>query len=171
MKRLLFSSLTAAAAFAINLPVLADEVQTTIQTTQPTPQTQVIDSYMKPTVTETKSVTNNAGETQTSTAPLIQERHEHVVVPTDQITTTTTKIKPRVTTEEVITHGTAVRPVRHKVAHKVVHRSVAHTAKPHRSIAYTKIRKTVVQPEVIQQTQTVEQKGVLIDRPDPALNN
>lgn len=53
---------------------------------------------------------------------------------------------------------------RHHVAHKVVARKYVAP----RAIATTKVR-TVVEPQVIQQTQTVETKGVIVDRKDPSL--
>jgi hypothetical protein len=177
MKRLLLSSLVSACAFAALLPVHADEVQTTtIQTTPPPPlaQPQVVDSYMKPTVTQTKSVTTSDGDTHSSTAPMIMERHERVVVPTSEVTTTTTSASPKVTTEEFsksearvasprrVIHHVSYRPSKHYVAHR--------TAPRNRAIAVTHLRKTVVEPQVIQQTQTVEQRGVIMDRRDPALD-
>jgi hypothetical protein len=174
MKRLLLSSIVSAFAFAAVMPAQADEIQTTTQTIQETPQ--VVDSYMKPTVTQTKSVTSSDGNTQTSTAPMIMERHERVVVPSSEVTTTTTSAAPKVTTEEVSKSEARVdapvrRAVRHHVAYKPRRQVVAYRhATPHRAVAVSQFRKTTtVEPQVIQQTQTIEQKGVLIDRRDPAL--
>lgn len=175
MKRLLLGSIAPALAFAAMLPVQADEVQTTTQTVQSPPQ--VIDSYMKPTLMQTKSVTTDDGSTHTTTAPMIMERHERVVVPETEVQTTTTTSAPKVTTEEVtktearvaapvrkrVTHHTAYRPRKHYVAHR-------HAA-PNRTIAVTHLSKTtIVEPPVVQQTQTVREKATLIDRRDPALD-
>jgi len=68
-----------ALASSVMLPVLADEVHTTTTTVQEAPQ--VLDSYMKPTVTQTKTVTADDGTKETSSAPIIMERHEKVALP------------------------------------------------------------------------------------------
>jgi hypothetical protein len=159
--------------------VQADEIQTTTQTIEPVPlsQPQVVDSYMKPTVTQTKTVTTSDGNSQTSTAPMVMERHERVVVPTSEVVTTTTKVAPKVTSE-VITQtkvqvaGRSKANRKYHVAHKARRHVVAHRhAATGRTIAFTQVRKTTtVEPRIIQQTQTVEQKGVVVDRRDPALD-
>jgi hypothetical protein len=176
MKRLLLSSIVSAFAFAAMMPAQADEIQTTTQTIQETPQ--VVDSYMKPTVTQTKSVTTSDGNTQTSTAPMIMERHERVVVPSSEVRTTTTTAAPRVTTEEVTkSEARIAAPVRRAVKHHVAYKPRKHFvayrhATPSRAIAVSQMRKTtIVEPQVIQQSQTIEQKDVVIDRKDPALEN
>ena len=170
MKNLLHGSLAMAFSFAVMMPALADEVQTTIQTTQPAPLAapQVIDSYMKPTVTETKSVTTD-GNTQTSTAPLIMERHERVAVPTSDVVKTTTTVTPKVTTKTYVSSHRRVAS--HHVIHHVRKPVVAHHTYRPRTVAVNVRKVTTVQPQVIQQTQVIEHKGVVIDRPDPALNN
>jgi len=177
MKKLLPGTLAAALAFAGMLSVHADEITTTTVQTPPAAPVQVLDSYMKPVVTQTKSTTTSDGNTHTSTAPMIMERHETVAVPTSQVTTTTTATSPKVVEEEVRTAQVATvkkatvhrARVQHRVAHRR-HRVVAHrTVVAPKTVAYTHVRK-VIEPQVIQQTQTVEQKGVIIDRKDPSLD-
>jgi hypothetical protein len=172
MKNILHGSLVMAISFAAFLPAMADETTTTIQTAQPAPLAapQVIDSYMKPTVTETKSVTTTDGNTQTSTAPLIMERHERVAVPTSEVVNTTTTVTPKVTTETYVSSRKKVAVAQHRVVRKVRRPVVAHRVYRPRTVAVNVRKVTTVQPQVIQQTQTIEHKGVIIDRPDPALN-
>jgi hypothetical protein len=98
MNKLLLGSLAGSFLLAATLPVFADQVSTTTETVQSPPQ--VIDSYMKPTVTQTKTVTENDGTVHSSTAPMVMERHEQVVVPTTQVQTTTTTTDPKIITEE-----------------------------------------------------------------------
>jgi hypothetical protein len=163
MKKVLHGSLAMAISFAAILPVLADEV-TTVQTTTPAAP-QVLDSYMKPTVTQTKSVTTSDGNTQTSTAPMIMERHETVAVPTEDVVKTTTVVAPKVTTETYVAKKVCHKRVAHVVRRPVVaHRIVRRPSR----VAYVH-KVTTVQPEVIRQTQVIEHKGVIIDRKDPAL--
>ncbi len=178
MNKLLPSTLAAALAIVGMLSAQADEVTTTTTVTPPVAPVQVLNSYMKPVVTQTKSVTTPDGNTQTSTSPLIMERHETVAVPTSETTTTTTTATPRVVEETTTVQPVAKKAVvrravskkryvarkRHHVAHKVVARKYVAP----RAIATTKVR-TVVEPQVIQQTQTVETKGVIVDRKDPSL--
>lgn len=173
MKNLLPGTLAATLAIVGMLPVFADSVTTTTTVAPPAAPAQVLDSYMKPVVTQTKSVTANDGSTQTTTAPLIMERHETVAVPTSEVTTTTTATTPQVV-EEVVTKKEAVKSTVRKVAHKprVVkkrrHVPVAHKVTSPKVVAETNVRK-VLQPAVIEQTQTVETRGVIVDRKDPSL--
>jgi len=140
MKKLLLSSFASALAFAAYLPAQAEVIESTTETQKPA---QVIDSYMKPTVSREKSVTTSDGTTEKTVEPLIQERQERVIVPTEKVTT-------------------------RRVAHHVAHRHMA-VARPATSSSSVSVRHTVVEPQVVQQSQTVEQKAVVIDRPDPAL--
>jgi hypothetical protein len=174
MNKLLLGLIAGSISLAPLLPTFADDVQTTTQTIQQPPQ--VIDSYMKPTLTQTKSVTTGDGITHTTTAPMIMERHEQVVVPTSEVQTTTTTTAPKVITEEstkAVSH-VAVRP-RHVVKHYVAHKPRRHVAYVHpvttKAIAVNVRKTTIVEPQVTQQTQTIQQKGVVIDRKDPALEN
>lgn len=176
MNKLLPGTLAAALAFAGMLAVHADQVTTTTTVAPPSSQPVVLDSYMKPVVTQTKSVTGSDGNTQTSTAPMIMERHETVAVPTSEVTTTTTATSPRVVEEQVTTSKAAVRKTtatrhvtrkRHYVARKR-HHVVARAYVAPKTIAVTHVRK-VIEPQIIQQTQTVQNKGMIIDRKDPAL--
>ncbi len=177
MKKLLLSSLASALAFAATLPAQAEVIQTTTETQLPA---QVVDSYMKPTVSRTKSVTAADGTTEKTVEPLIQERQERVIIPTEKVTTTTDITPARVVSEEVRTDRAAsttvvrkrvasrkrVAPRRRLAVRRTVRRRVAVKPAVTSSVA---VRHTVVQPQIVQQSQTVEQKAVIIDRPDPAL--
>jgi len=171
MKKLLLSSFASALAFAAYLPAQAEVIESTTETQKPA---QVIDSYMKPTVSREKSVTTSDGTTEKTVEPLIQERQERVIVPTEKVTTRTDITPAHVVSEEVTTNRAATTVVRHtaaprrRVAHHVAHRHMA-VARPATSSSSVSVRHTVVEPQVVQQSQTVEQKAVVIDRPDPAL--
>ena len=157
--------------------------QTTSQTTeiiQPgLSQPKVIDSWMQPSVTRTKSVTSSDGSVEKTVEPMIMERHEAVVVPTEAKVTTTTTVTPAQTTQ--VTNSAVVKTA-------VVNTAVARKAPVVRKKRYVKrayrraprrqqvavrhtaqVKTVVVQPQIIQQRQTIEQKSVLITRPDPAL--
>ena len=157
--------------------------QTTSQTTviiQPgLAQPKVIDSWMQPSVTRTKSVTSSDGSVEKTVEPMIMERHEAVVVPTEAKVTTTTTVTPAQTTQ--VTNSAVVKTavVNTAVARKApVVRKKRYVKRAYRraprrqqvAVPHTAQVKTVVeQPQIIQQRQTIEQKSVLITRPDPAL--
>ncbi len=174
MKKLLLSSLASALAFAATMPAQAEVIETTTETQLPA---QVVDSYMKPTVSRTKSVTAADGTTEKTVEPLIQERQERVIIPTEKVTTTTNITPARVVSEQVTTNKAAsttvvrkkVAPRRRVAVRRTARRRVA-VRPAARSSSTVAVRRTVVQPQVVQQSQTVEQKNVLIERPDPALN-
>lgn len=163
---------------------LADEasVSTTKTTTEGPPV--VLDSYMKPTVVQTKETTDAEGNVQKSVAPIIQERHEHVMLPSSETTTTTTEQRAAAT-QSVKTESTAavakttsrvaVAP-RRRVAHHVRHHYRACTAvRPrttHVAVAQKTVEKKVVEPTVIQrQDTTTVDRATVIERKDPALDN
>ena len=150
-----------ALASSVMLPVLADEVHTTTTTVQEAPQ--VLDSYMKPTVTQTKTVTADDGTKETSSAPIIMERHEKVALPSSSVTTTTT-VQPQVI-KEVVTPKASHKVYRKHVA--VAHKAKHKVASRKNYVAYKK--NTVVEPAIVNQTQVIEHRNVIIDRKDPAL--
>ncbi|MBP9089609.1 hypothetical protein KBI23_01180 [bacterium] len=139
----------------------------------------VIDSWMQPSVTRTKSVTSSDGSVEKTVEPMIMERHEAVVVPTEAKVTTTTSVTPAQVTQ--VTNSAAVKTAVVKTA--VVRKAPVVTKKRYVKRAYRRtprrqqvaVRHTaqtktvVVRPQIIQQRQTIEQKSVLITRPDPAL--
>jgi hypothetical protein len=172
------------------LPGQAAEVtetstQTTSQTTtteiiQPgLSQPKVIDSWMQPSVTRTKSVTSSDGSVEKTVEPMIMERHEAVVVPTEAKVTTTTSVTPAQTTQvtnsavvkTAVVNTAAVRKA--PVVRKRRYVKRAYRRAPRRqqvAVRHTaQVKTVVVQPQIIQQRQTIEQKSVLITRPDPAL--
>jgi hypothetical protein len=136
-------------------------------------QPKVIDSWMQPSVTRTKSVTSSDGTTEKTVEPMIMERHEAVVVPTAERVTTNTSVTPaqvtQVSNSAVVKTASVKAPVVRKK--RYVKRVYRHTPRRQQvAVRHTAQVKTVVaQPQIIQQRQTIEQKSVLITRPDPAL--
>jgi hypothetical protein len=163
----------------IAMPALAAEniVRETTQTTTTAPAAPVVlDSYMKPTVEQTKEVTDSNGNTEKTTAPIIMERHEQVAIPNTETRTTTVheekqnveqKVVPVPHKSQIVTHKTVVhrpRHVRHVAYRKpVVHKYVATTPKATETRAVSEDR-TVIQQE------TVSKPATIIDRKDPALD-
>lgn len=181
MKNLIPGLLTVSASMFVTVPVIADEIQTT-QVTHTSPAT-VVNSWMEPSVSRTRTVTSSDGTSQTVTEPLVMERHERVVIPQTEVTTTNVVTQPKVTTGEFTTvskapvarvavrrskNCVAYRPKKHFVAH--------HFSRARRSIAYAPLTQKVVrrtvteEPRVIQQKQEVEDRTVIMDRRDPALD-
>ena len=179
MNKLMFSlasamSLCAASAF---LPAIADVSETTTTVTGPAISApHVVDSWMQPAVTRSKTVTTSDGTTEKTVEPLIMERHEQVLVPTESKVTTSTVVAPARVTEVTSSNSVVDAPVvvkkktstrRHRVAH-IFHRAPKHKAVAVQQTSQTKT--VVVEPQVVQSKQTIEEKSVLIERPDPALN-
>ncbi len=156
---------------------LADEVSTTTTKTEGPPV--VLDSYMKPTVVQTKETTDAAGNVQKSVAPIIQERHEHVMLPSSETTSTVTEHTG--STQTVQSESSAVvkstsrsAAPRRRIAHRVRHQYRAcAVAKPkHVAVAQkVVVQKKVVEPTVIQRQDTTVEKATVIERKDPALEN
>jgi hypothetical protein len=165
----------------------ADPGAETIKTETTTQgQPEVVKSFMVPTLTQTKETTDASGETTKSSAPMIMERHEQVVVPQEKTVTETTIEKKPAVVEETIEHKSmqktqpmlkkttysraAVIPKRH-VAHHVVHHHatpVAHSTNESSTI----VKRTVVdQPTVVQHTERSVSNPVTYERKDPALGN
>ncbi|HEY9731256.1 MAG TPA: hypothetical protein V6C89_05055 [Drouetiella sp.] len=154
----------------------ADEVSTTTTKTEGPPV--VLDSYMKPTVVQTKETTDANGNVEKSVAPIIQERHEHVMLPSSETTSTVTEHSGA--TQTIKTESSAVAKStfrsapRRVVAHRVRHHYRACTAvKPqHVAVAQKQvIEKKVIEPTIIQRQDTTVDKATVIERKDPALEN
>jgi hypothetical protein len=148
--------------------------QTTTQVIQPGfSQPTVVDSWMQPAVTRTKSVTSSDGSVEKTIEPMIMERHETVVVPTEAKVTTTTSVTPAQVTEVTMSAVVKTAVVKRPVVRKKRYVKRAYRRTPRRQqavVRHTAQTKTVVaQPQIIQQRQTIEQKSILITRPDPAL--
>lgn len=152
--------------------------QTTTQIVQPGfSQPTVVDSWMQPAVTRTKSVTSSDGSVEKTVEPMIMERHETVAVPTETKVTTTTSVTPaqvtQVTNSAVVKTAVKTAVVKRPVVRKKRYVKRAYHRTPRRqqvAVRHTAQTKTVVvRPQIIQQRQTIEQKSVLITRPDPAL--
>jgi hypothetical protein len=159
------------------------ETVKTETTTQGQPE--VVKSFMVPTLTQTKETTDASGETTKSSAPMIMERHEQVVVPQEKTVSETTIEKKPAVVEETIEHKSMqkVQPVikkttysraavipKHHVAHHVVHHHAAAVAQTNESS--TLVKRTVVdQPTVVQHTEQSVSNPVTYERKDPALGN
>lgn len=171
MKKFAFGLSAAVLISAATIPAFADTiVNTEIQEGPPA----VVDSWMEPTVFRSREVKTSDGETQVIREPLVQERHERVVIPTDERTTTTVISEPRVIRK--VESKTAIRTVasapRKKVrrAHKrksaVAYRRPA--AKRDRLISQKTVEE-YVEPTVLQQTEQNVHRDVVIERRHPAL--
>ncbi|CAN5124378.1 hypothetical protein BH10CYA1_BH10CYA1_35500 [soil metagenome] len=153
----------------------ADSVSTTTSSTEGPPV--VLDSYMKPTVVQTKETTDAAGNVQKSVAPIIQERHERVLLPSSETTSTVsehTGSTTAVKTEARVAHSTLRSAPKRKVVHRVRHYRRSYTAvKPSTvSVAHrVVVEKKIVDPTVIQRQDTTVSKSTIMERRDPALGN
>ena len=137
----------------------------------------VLDSYMKPTVVQTKETTDAAGNTERSVAPIIQERHEHVMLPASETTSTVTEhagSTAAVRTESTVAQSTYRSAPKKVVAHRVRHHYQTRTAVKPRSTSVAQkiiVEKKVVEPTTIQRQDTTVSKSTIMERRDPALGN
>jgi hypothetical protein len=168
-----------AVTVTIAMPALAAEnvVRETTQTTTTAPAAPVVlDSYMKPTVEQTKEVTDSNGNTEKTTAPIIMERHEQVAIPNTETRTTTVHEEK----QEVEQKAVPV-PVPHK-SQTVTHRTVSHRPRHVRHVAYKKPvhkyvavqskatqTKAVSEDTTVIKQETIEKPATIIERRDPAL--
>jgi hypothetical protein len=166
--------LVSAFAIAITLPTyaLAEANVTETKTTVTGPAT-VVESYMKPTIVRSTETTDADGNTKTTVAPLIQERHEKVVIPSEETTTTEVQSSAsEVKTKEVLSHAASQTHVAKKtkvVAHQPRHKRTYTAAK--RSTANVATRETkVITPATYERTQSVTEKETVVERRDPALD-
>ncbi|MBI2810309.1 MAG: hypothetical protein HYX67_05735 [Candidatus Melainabacteria bacterium] len=153
-----------------------DSVSTTTTSTEGPPV--VLDSYMKPTVVQTKETTDAAGNVQRSVAPIIQERHEHVMLPASETTSTVTEHTGSTTavrTESRVAQSTFRSAPKRKIAHQVRHHRRSYAAVKPKSAAYVAnkvvVEKRVVDPTVIQRQDTTVSKATITERRDPSLDN
>ncbi len=152
-----------------------DSVSTTTTSTEGPPV--VLDSYMKPTVVQTKETVDAAGNVQKSVAPIIQERHEHVMLPACETTSTVTEHTGSTTavrTESRQVQSTFRSAPKRKIAHRVRHyrRSYAAVKPKYVSVANKVVtEKRIVDPTVIQRQDTTVSKATIVERRDPALYN
>ncbi len=159
-----------------------DTVSTTTTSTEGPPV--VLDSYMKPTVVQTKETTDAAGNVQKTVAPIIQERHEHVMLPASETTSTVTEHTGSTTavkTESSVAQSTFRSAPQRKIAHRVRHhrRTVA-SVRPRVAVARPRtvavahkvvVEKRIVEPTVVQRQDTTVSKATIMERRDPSLDN
>ncbi len=147
--------------------------QTTVQEVTQTGPAQVVDSWMEPKIVRTKEVKDSDGNTTVIKEPLIQERHEKVVVPTNKTTLTTTVHQEPAVVKTVEKHYVSAAPAKKVYKKKAVRkaRRVAYKPKPKRYVAVRQVvRKEIAPAEttVIQRTDNQSSQEVIV-RPDPAL--
>ncbi len=147
--------------------------QTTVQEVTQTGPAEVVDSWMEPKIVRTKEIKDSDGNTTVIKEPLIQERHEKVVVPTNKTTLTTTVHQEPAVVKTVEKHYVSVAPkkvYKKKTVRKA--KRVAYKPKPKRYVAAREVvRKEVAPPRttVIQRTDAQSSTEVF-ERPDPALD-
>lgn len=165
-------------------PAAAETESVTVRQVEHGPAT-VVDSWMQPTVVRTRAIKDSDGTTAaTVEEPLVMERHERVVVP-EMETTTTTSVSKQPTVVRTENRSVAYRATTTTAPAKK-RRSVRHVAhhyrraKPH-TVAHRPVRRNFVasrttveerveQPTVVQQTEQRVEKERIIERRDPALD-
>ncbi|MDX2106989.1 MAG: hypothetical protein SFY67_11355 [Candidatus Melainabacteria bacterium] len=171
-KRILLGmqALTLTLGLFVQSPAFAD--QTTVQEVTETGPAQVVDSWMEPKIVRTKEIKDADGNTTVVKEPLVQERHEKVIVPTNKTTfTTTVHQEPAVvkTVERRYVAAAPKRAVKKKVRKA---RKVAHKPKPRKAYVASReiVRQEVVPAEttVIQRTDSQDSEAVY-ERRHPAL--
>ncbi len=148
--------------------------QTTVQEVIEKGPAQVVDSWMEPKIVRTREVKDSDGNTTVINEPLIQERHEQVIVPTNKSTVTTTiHQEPAVikTEKRVISQVPVKRSVKKKRVYKP--RKVAYKPKPkkHTYVAARQVVREEVKPATTTVIQQTEQSSVeeSYERRHPAL--
>lgn len=182
MNNFIFSYLSAVLVLGTLSPnqALAQTVQTYTQTYDPRPvnQATVLDSWMQPAVVRTRTVTEENGDTRNIVEPIIMERHEKVLVPTGEtLTTTDTTFGGQVvkTTDHTIVSTKSAVPAystsrRHFVAHKYRHHPAVVSTAPASERILARQTVTESTPTVVERRQRIEERAVIIERRDPALN-
>lgn len=130
----------------------------------------VLDSYMKPTVVRSREITDSDGNTQRMIEPMILERHERVMLPATETTSSETRTSSTVRSESrQLAENTSSRVVRRscKVSHHPRHH---YTAYSHHNVAVAS-RVTVEkrEPAIIDRQESTIDKSTVIERRDPAL--
>ncbi|MDZ4837287.1 MAG: hypothetical protein SGJ27_26170 [Candidatus Melainabacteria bacterium] len=172
--------LASGAAFVCCQPADADTV--TVKEVNQGPAT-VIDSWMQPTVVRTRAIKDADGTTsQTVQEPLIMERHERVVVPEVETTTTTSVNKqPTVvqTERQAISYKaattTTAKPAKKRAVRRHYRRAKPHTVarrpvKKRSFVATKTVEQRVESPTVVERTEQTVQKERVIERRHPALD-
>ncbi len=139
----------------------------------------VLDSWMQPTVMRTRAIRDSDGSTTTVEEPLVMERHERVVVPETETTTTTNVIPSteiRTEQRQLVSYGTSSpakkRPhAKKKVAIKKP-QTVAYPARQPRQgyVAQKVVEQHITHPTVVEETATSVHKETVIERRHPALD-
>ena len=150
-----------------------DITQTVTTTSSPT---QVLDSYMKPTIVRTRAVTDADGNTEKIVEPMVLERHEHVLLPSETTTVDTQATSPVTEVRQVSVVKQTAPIVRH-TALVARRRKVAHHVRPHHRI-YTAQQKSttvtvaekVIVPRTVETKEVTERQATVIERRDPALD-
>lgn len=171
--------LASSAAFVCQ-PASAETDTVTVKQVEQGPA-MVVDSWMQPTVVRTRAIKDADGTTsQTVQEPLIMERHERVVVPeTETTTTTSVERKPTVVRTEqraVSYRATSKAPAKKRHTARRYRKAKPHAVATRRpakkqNIVATKttVEERVESPTVIEQTEQRVLKEKVIERRHPAL--
>ncbi len=164
--------LAIALAMGMQSMCLAEDSVSTTTTTSSGPPV-VLDSYMKPTVVRTEEKTDAEGNTQRTIAPLIQERHEHVMLPSTQTTSTvmehtggTTAVK----TESRVAQSTYRSAAKPRIAHHARHH-VSAARRQYVDVAQKVTVERKTEPSTIERQDSTVTKSTVIERRDPALDS
>ena len=138
-----FTAVTLTLGLFAQVPARAD--QTTVQEVTETGPAQVVDSWMEPKIVRTKEIKDQDGNTTVVNEPLVQERHEKVVVPTNKTTFTTT----------VHQEPAVVKTVERQYISHAPKKTVKKKVRKARKVAY---RPSIVRKEVVPAETTVIQR-------------
>lgn len=144
-------------------PSYADTFQTIDQKSEVVQPAQVIQSWMQPTVVRKTSLKDDNGDVSVKEEPLIQERHEKVMIPVvkEESTTTVSQTGPKTVTRVAARSYSSGACARRKVAY---HRSA------HRAVAYRGSVASTTSSQTVQHTQRTVEEPVIMERRDPALD-
>ena len=129
---------------------------------------QVMDSWMQPKVVRKQEVTGPDGQTRIIEQPLIMERHERVLIPRTE-TTTTTSIEEQPPLIETTTVGTTEVPVPKTVIKSSNGVRVDAGGALEVGVSEHVVEQIVPQPLKVDRKEKTVQKDFIIERPDPAL--
>lgn len=142
-------------------------VERTVQTTQGPPQ--VMDSWMQPTIVRDVKEVEADGTEKVRQEPLVQERHERVVIPNTETKSETIMSR---TPEVTRTVHVEKRKVAVNRTHRRIHRHLAQVHHyQHKAVAYKQTtRQTNREQTVVERRVHSETTPVTIERRDPALD-
>ena len=172
-------SITLALSFQSYAQAQQASMSQSSQTTSVVGQPQVLDSYMKPTVVRTRESTDADGNVEKTVEPIVQERHEQVMIPTLDTTTTDTRSAAatavKTETKQVATSTArpcAVKKISHHPRHHRYY--TAHRTAPAAvasAVTTTASHVTTIQPTTVEHQERTTEHQTIMERRDPALDN